>query len=153
MTETAADLREKRKGIHARWRVLRAELKALEADLKAFDRVLALVDPAMRGSGAPTARPVIASSGQQLFKHGELAEVTLAALRELGRPATSSEVAVTMLAARGLPGDDPRLPAVSNRVSATLSQWASKGRVERSGVSETGRTIYWQVVEDQPSGS
>lgn len=147
MPDLADDLRERRRAVHTRCRTLRDELKSAEADLKAIDRVLAMVSPANAASAvvARSGRPrSAAAGGGGLFDHGDLAPAALAALRGIGRPATSAEVSVAMLADKGLPGDDPRLPGLANRVSGALNEWASKNQVQRAGNGE-GRTVLWTV--------
>jgi hypothetical protein len=144
MSETVADLQKRRRAIYERWRLLRTELKAAETDLKAIDRVLAMVDPAFSASrDAPRATT---ASRDRLFDHGKLAPAALGALHDLGRPATSTEVAEAMLKAKGLPNDDARLPGLTNRVSAVLGEAATRGHVIRAGLRDNGRTVLWEAA-------
>jgi hypothetical protein len=106
-------LLERRRALHARWRVLRSELKAVEADLKVIDRVLAMVDPTMAAAWPSPRAATPPGAAQPLFTHSQLAPAALETLRLLGRPATSAEVAVAMLAAKGIADDDLRLPSLT----------------------------------------
>ncbi|WP_159994032.1 hypothetical protein [Roseomonas sp. 18066] len=92
-------------------------MKAAHADLKALDRVLALVSPSM----------AVAAEGR-------------------GRPSTTAEVAEQTLREKGLELDDPRLPGLIDRVSAAMNQWASKGKVARTGTADGGRGGLWEVA-------
>lgn len=93
--------------------------------------VLAMVDPA-GVEKQRRVRPATAGGGG-LFRRGDLAPAPLAALQSLDLPATSSEVATTMLVAKELEADDPRLTGLANRVSGAFCDWVTKGQVDRIG--------------------
>ena len=66
---------------------------------------------------------------QQAFR-GEVSRLVLNALRKSGRPMTVSELALLVLAGRGLVGDDrPFLRILGRRVSACLRHLRKKGLV------------------------
>lgn len=145
MPDIADELRERRSALYKRWRTLRDEVKAVEVDLKALDRVLAMVSPNM---GMPTAPrgPSAAAGGGGLWGAGELTPAIMDTLTDLGRPVTSADVAEAMLASKGLPPSDARLPGLASRVSAILGAKAEKGLVVRRGMAENGKAALWDAL-------
>ena len=75
------------------------------------------------------------------FKPGQLLQLSLAALKELGRPAYTSEIA--QIIARNLHTDEANLPAIKIRLYTPLRKAAASGFLEQ--ISGDDYTTQWQL--------
>lgn len=143
MTDFQNELLYRRSGLLARKKELRAEIKTIDGDIVAIERVLRILDPNALALEPP--RPRRRKTADGLFADGELTTGTLTALRDLGKPSTSAECAAALVASKGIPADDRRMPEITNRVSSSLNDLTKKGRVRRLGNGD-GRTVLWEVA-------
>ena len=144
MSDTEAELLDRRKAMLARKRELKIEMKSLEKDLVALDHVLRMLNPSL-SCLQPEAKPRRKLVGG-LFGQGEVTNGILEALREFDRPATSIECASVLATSKGIPEGDIRLNEITSRVSAILNDLTRRGRVRRAGGNGEGRTNLWEIA-------
>jgi hypothetical protein len=78
---------------------------------------------------------------------GQTQKIILDTLRESTRPITASELAIRLIAGRGLAADDPDLRRLfSSRANASLQIMLKRGTVRR--VRKVGKRMEWELVRD-----
>lgn len=143
MSEATVALVEKRRELVARRREIKAELTKLARDIGALDRVLAMLEPGYQPEVGRANRPR-GAFGPAPFGPGEMTSAALSALRELGRPATTSECADAMLVAKGLLPDETVRAGLASKVATVFAQKARAGKLSRVG-NDDGRKVLWQI--------
>ena len=144
MSGTASALLAKRDELLTRRRDLKGELTKLARDIAALDRVMVLLEPGYQAE-APRPNRARGPGGPNPFGHGEMTAAALDALRELGRPATTSECADTMLAAKGLAGNELARAKLASKVATVFVQKEATGQLRRAANGD-GRQARWEVA-------
>lgn len=126
---------------------LTARLAGLKEQVSASDKVIAIYDPAYTPE-APTApkrnrkktRPALPPELEDMDKSAAVLE----ALREAGRPITSTDCSAMIVAKIGIAEDAPGLSRFTEHVSATLNNLMKRNRVRAAGIN--GNRRLWEIA-------
>jgi len=140
VSQASDELVRRRRDMVARRRELKAELTKLASDITAIDRVLLLLDPAYKPEAARVTPPRLKSTTNP-FAHGEMTPAALEALRLRGKPATSAEVAATMLERKGLAPDGTCHPGLAAKVTSVFIAKAEAGQIRRVGNGDSRQVL------------
>jgi len=114
--ELTSLLMRKRDGVLARLTELRIEMQGLEVVRRGIDDTLRLLDPSSKlklASGKSTTAK--AGSGRSHFAKGECLALMQQALREAGRPLTTTELVQAVVAKKMLPASEEQSVRLSVR--------------------------------------
>ena len=128
----------------ARRRALKAEMTKLASDITAIDRVMTMLDPAYVPE-ANRANRTRSKGGSKLFGWGEMTPAALEALRLVGKPATSVEVAAAMMVKKGVSPDDDAQVELAGKVTSAFIAKAASGQIRRVGNGD-GRQVTWEIA-------
>ena len=143
MSAAKSELVDCRHGLVAQRRELKAELTKLAQGIAALDKVLLMLDPNYKPEAGYANRR--GTAGGSPFSHGETTTLALAALRDIGRPATATECAQAMLTSKGVPADEAVQERIASRVVALFAHKADAGQVRRVGTNG-GRHVLWEIA-------
>jgi hypothetical protein len=135
MGDTFAIMALRRKRAHLAGEIEKAQ-RALARNrdtLATLDAVTRLFEPASNPDLIPSIRPC--SARCLYFRRGEVARLSLAALREAGKPVSTRYITEHALAAKGLDVD----PLIKVKITETVRQ--ALGRLAAKGI--TRKVIQW----------
>jgi hypothetical protein len=116
------------------------ELRNLVIALDNLDATIRLFDPEI---DLDDIKPKPLPARNQAFR-GELSRVVLSTLRKAGKPLPAQELALHVMAGRGLnAADRPLLRVMTKRVAACLRNYRGKGLVR--SVDGPKRSILWEI--------
>jgi hypothetical protein len=134
-------LRRKRAEIGGHIHDLEKRIARQRANLANLDATIKLFSPGTNPGSIPAKRPYRRT---RYFAHNELSRLTQDALRKASGPLTKTEIASTVMQAKGMPSADAALrEIVAARVLTVLRRLAKRGAVEKSG---TSRHAQWALV-------
>lgn len=144
MSQVSDELVSRRRDMVARRRALKAEMTKLASDITAIDRVMTMLDPAYVPE-ANRANRKRSTGSSKLFGWGEMTPAALEALRLVGKPATSAEVAAAIMAGKGVGADDDTQAELAGKVTSAFVAKAASGQVRRVGNGD-GKQVLWEVA-------
>jgi hypothetical protein len=145
MTEkhVVSALRLKRAEISGHIHDLEKRIARQRANLANLDATIKLFSPGTNPDSIPPKR---AYRRTRYFGRNELSRLTQDALRTASGPLTSTEIAATVMEAKGMPpGDATFKRIVATRALTVLRRLAKRGAVEKSG---TSRNAQWALPSD-----
>jgi hypothetical protein len=133
-------LRAKRAEISGHIYDLEKRIARQRANLANLDATIRLFSPGTNPDAIPPKR----NRRTRYFAHNELSRLTQDVLRTASGPLTSTEIAATVMQAKGMPpGDAAFKEIVATRVLAVLRQRRKRGTVVKHG---TSRAAKWARV-------
>jgi len=147
LSHVVTALIQKRGELAGRIEHLQADLKRAVVDLDNVEATLRIFAPDIDVAQiAP--RPV--PPAHHAFR-GELSRILLEALRDAGRPLSTSELTDRVMRGRGLNMDDAKLrQTMGKRVGASLNHWRRVRGVLES-MPGSGQVLYWQIKREEAS--
>jgi hypothetical protein len=140
-THVVSALRSKRAEVAGYIAVLEKRASNWRARLAHIDGALKIFSPETDPDAIPARRSYRRS---RYFQRGEFSSQCLKALREVGGPTTTAALVRSIMAAKGLPSDDPALfNAVNEKALCFLRGLVKRGIVSKTGVSRDAR---WTLV-------
>jgi hypothetical protein len=142
MTDYALDaLKRKRAEITGEIARCHATLAKLSADLEHLDGTLRLFAPDFV---AESVLPKVFTPPKSWSKRGEMSRAVLSILRVAKGPQSTREIALQIVAQRGLEGDPGILSIMTRRVGGVLRDKRDAGLVR--SLEETGLWLQWEIV-------
>ena len=134
-------LLDKRAELAGQIEATQTELRHLVIALDNLDATIRLFDPDI---DLEDIKPKPLPARNHAFR-GELSRVVLSTLRKAGKPLPAYELALHVMAGRGLnSADRPLLRVMAKRVAACLRNYRNKGIVR--SVYGPARSILWEIV-------
>jgi hypothetical protein len=140
---TVAGLVEKRAEIAGKIDGAREELRRLIADLDHVDAAIRLFAPDYDIAGIRS-KPVHPA---QIVRRGDSIRLILDLLRQTTEPMTTKQIALQVMAARGLnTADDALVLTITRRVGASLRSYRDNGSIKSIRDGRYGKYDLWEIA-------
>lgn len=139
---TISGLIDKRAELAGKIETAQTELRNLVIALDSLDATIRLFDPEI---DLDDVKPKPLPARNQAFR-GELSRVVLSTLRKARKPLPAHDIALHVMAGRGLnAADRPLLRVMVKRVGACLRNYRTKGVLRSIEGSE--RSVLWEIAD------
>lgn len=140
-TFVISGLLKKRGEIAGKIEAAQGQLQMLISDLDSLDVTIRIFKPDI---DLAEVKPKPLPPRHHAFK-GEVTRIAMDTLRNAQRPVSAQEIAVNIIAARGLnAADKPILKLITKRVGSCLRHWRQKGMVQNAEGS--GPLKLWEIA-------
>lgn len=139
-----AALVHRRSGLAGEIERAQNQLRQMIADLEHLDKTLLMFDPGHKIEGI---KPKQFRAPSEWSKRGEMKRRVLEVLRDATQPLTSRDIALALIAERGLEQDEETLRTMSRRCAETLRLQRFKGVA--ACFEGPGFCLMWQLTKTE----